>query len=164
MTKRYLSNIEDKHETLSKAANAFAGGIIILLTVLTLVNVLVRRVGISAIWIPETLTISTMWLVFLLLGKATMEDEHIRIIYFYQKLPDTIRRIDRLIAIVLSLATAVALTVSAYHGALRFSGATTQGAQLPYSVIYLAPLIGMFLVSVAYVVVMVPDLIGEDDG
>lgn len=106
-------------------------------------QVFARTLGIESQWVPETARLVNLYIVFLLLARLQIEDEHIKIDYFYQKAPESARKyidnlIDMLVVFVALFAAYASLTYM-----FRFVHVRTPGAGIPTPLLYFPAVIGL---------------------
>lgn len=117
----------------------------LLLTIVVLVSyqILARWLGITATWTAEVSQIMNVWLVFLLFARAALDDRHIKIEYFVDKLPNRIRTWILPVIQIVNALTGLIVAVACIQMMRAFAGTTTEAANVPVPLVFLAGALGM---------------------
>ncbi|KTG12233.1 TRAP transporter small permease [Haloferax profundi] len=118
---------------------------VLLLAIVVLVafQILARWIGIAATWTAEVSQLLNVWLVFLLLGRAALEDRHIKIEYFVDKLPASWRARVLTGETILNILAGLTIVGTSLMMAVQFGDVTTEAANIPLPLLYLAGVVGM---------------------
>ena len=127
---------------LSRSFQALAAIGLMGITLLLLARPLVRHFGIQFHGIEALSQLLAVWIAFLMLGTVEIHERHIRIEYFYDKLPSRVQsQVDLMIGGVYLLVTLVA-AISAVFAIQVLQGATLQPLGIPAAIVPVGPLIG----------------------
>ncbi len=102
------------------------------------------------IWVPAVSELLVVWIVFLPLGYLAIDDEHIRIDFFYNKFPERAKRLHLYFVLVLNVLVIAALFWSSVK-ALELIGNRVSARGIPTYLVFLPVAIGMFMLAIEYV-------------
>lgn len=129
----------------------FAALLMLVIVALLSWQVTARVFGIESTWVQESARLTNLYLVFILLARMELEDEHIRIDYFVDKAPDLVQKIFDAVTDLLVIFVSVMLLWSTVIVMIDFSHVRTPGAGIPTPVLFLSALIGVTLYTVVHI-------------
>ncbi|AXG06957.1 TRAP transporter small permease [Haloplanus rubicundus] len=119
-------------------------------TVALLLQIATRTLNVSVPGLQALAQLLAVWMAFLLIGNLEVEDKHIRVNYFVEKLPAPVRSVVDIAVLSLSALWAAIIFVAAVLGSLASAGTTIPTLGVPTFVLHAAPLLGMLLLTLAY--------------
>lgn len=103
-----------------------------------------RWLGLSIEWAGELSRFLNVWLVYLLIARLSLQDDHIYVSYFYNRLPTNPIYIIYLI----NLFVGVVLVISSVLLMIRFTGTTSPALGIPRPLLFFAAVVGGTLFSI----------------
>jgi TRAP-type C4-dicarboxylate transport system permease small subunit len=119
-------------------------------TVALLLQITTRILSVSVPGLQALAQLLAVWMSFLVIGNLEVEDKHIRVNYFMEKVPAPIRKVVDIAVLGISAGWAAVIFLAAIQGSLASADTTIPTLGVPTSVLHAAPLLGMLLLALAY--------------
>lgn len=123
----------------------FASILMLVIVVFMSFQVIARTIGISSVWVPEMSQMAHLFIVFILLARLHMDDEHIKIEFFFKKFPRRAQEVFDLVTDALIIFVALVVSYSSLLYMIEFSHVRTPGAGIPRPVLFFPAFIGFLL-------------------
>lgn len=123
---------------------------LIAIVVLISMGVITRNVGIEIGGLQTYAQLLGIWIGFIVAGGLAMEQRHIQIDFFTDKLPERVQYIHSLIVYTLNILVCVILAYGGVAAMQRFWTGTAPNAPIPLPVYYLAVVVGAGLLGIVY--------------
>lgn len=129
-------------------------------TTLILVGVVASNLQLSISGVQTLSQLVLVWISFLLAGALAVQERHIKVDYFVDRLPEAYQRYHQAMVLVLNIVVCLTLVWGAIVAIETFWDSVAPGAvriwgfeeTVPVPLYYAAPAIGMGLLAIAYVV------------
>ena len=122
----------------------------IVITALVSLGALSRYTGTIGSWWMELSTILVVWLIYLNVGTSIIEDEHIRVTYFQERLSESHQRTLEDATLVLNIVTLLVLLIAAVLALREARGTTTPVLKWSRTVLYGAFAVGIATLIMGY--------------
>lgn len=119
-----------------------------------LIQISTRSINIGIQGLGALAQLLTVWMSFLVIGNLEFEDKHIEIDYFVNKLPETLQQLVSIGVSVICLIWAFGVLLSALQAVPASMDSTIPTLGIPAATLHAAPIIGMTLLAIAYLVKM----------
>lgn len=116
---------------------------------LLFVEIVANQLGMQVIWIREVAQVINIWLVFLMIPVIERFEDHFKIDYFVERLPEKWEKSVTRFGLALSLGIMTVVTYSVWNSMLDNVNSTTPILDISQSVLYLP----LFLGSVLFMIV-----------
>lgn len=134
---------------------SLATACLLAVTAALLIQIATRTANVNVQGLQAVAQLFAVWMSFLVVGNLEFEDKHIEIDFFVDLLPETARAVLEVVVLALSTLWAVTILFSAFLAVQAFAGTTIPTLGISTSALHAAPLLGMCLLVLAYLMKLV---------
>lgn len=148
------TDVLDRATTISYGIAAIAlGGIVVLM----MGRILTRNLDLGLAGLQLYSQALGVWMVFIVAGALGWEERHIEIEYFTDRFPERIKPFHDILVNLINILMCAIVVAGAVMAMEQYWTGTSPSVNIPMPVYYLAPLIGMSMLGLVYVL----DVVGQ---